>query len=123
MERALSAADTVAIVGAGTMGTGVAQVAATAGHKTLIYDTRPGAAKKSVEDIRAGLERRLSRGKITEQELEKLLSRLHPVELIEELCDARLVFEAIVEDLGVKQSLCKKLESVCGEDTLLTTNT
>ncbi len=121
--KALSAADTVAIVGAGTMGTGVAQVAAAAGHRTLIYDARPEAAKKSVKDIRVRLVRRLSRGKITEQKLEELLSRLHPVELIEELGDARLVFEAIVEDLGVKQSLFKALESLCGEDTLLATNT
>ena len=123
MVRALSATDTVAIVGAGTMGTGVAQVAATAGHRTLIYDTRPGAAEMSVENIRAGMERRLSRGKTTEHELEKLVSRLQPVERIEALGDARLVFEAIAEDLSVKQSLFKALESLCGEDTLLTTNT
>jgi len=121
--RALTPADTVVIVGAGTMGTGVAQVAAAAGHRTLIFDTRPGAARKSIEDIRTGLERRLSRGKITENALEELLSRLQSVERIEGLGDARLVFEAIVEDLGVKQSLFKALESLCGDDTLLTTNT
>lgn len=121
--RALSPADTVAIVGAGTMGTGVAQVAAAAGHRTLLFDTRPGAARKSIEDIRTGLERRLSRGKITESALESLLSKLQPVERIGGLGGARLVFEAIVEDLGVKQSLFRELESLCDEDTLLTTNT
>ncbi|MCP3867669.1 MAG: 3-hydroxyacyl-CoA dehydrogenase PaaC [Gammaproteobacteria bacterium] len=120
---ALTTEDRIGVIGAGTMGTGVAQVAASAGHKTLIYDANQDAAERAISNIRASLERRVSRNKLTRPDLESLVSRLHPVSEMKQLGEARLVFEAVAEDLPLKQSLFKELENLCGRQTLLTTNT
>ena len=69
----------MAVIGAGTMGGGIALVAATAGHSVLLYDAAPGAAEAGCKRQRADLERLVTRGKLTAEDCKDRLSRLHPV--------------------------------------------
>ena len=113
----------VAVIGAGTMGAGVAQVAAAAGHPVLLYDAQQGAALKGLERTASGLEKLVSRGRMTEQERQALLERIQVVESLSQLAPAQLVIEAIIEDLKIKQDLFAELEQLCSEDCIFATNT
>ena len=121
--NSLDHSEIVAVVGAGIMGAGVAHVAAAAGHRTLLYDTRSEAVEKAIEGIRGRLERQIARGKMTETERDELIANIQPVDEIDGLADAHLVIEAIIEDLATKQSLFCQLEAICGKHTILASNT
>lgn len=112
--------DTVAIVGAGTMGSGIAQVAALAGHRVLLLDIAPGAAKRAVDAIREQVGKLVERGKLTADP--KALS-LSAVETIDALAPAQLMIEAIVEDLSAKHRLFSEAEQVVSADCVLASNT
>jgi 3-hydroxybutyryl-CoA dehydrogenase len=113
----------VGIVGSGTMGAGIAQVAATAGHSVLVYDTRIDAVLRAIQGIRESPRKLAARGKISANEADGVSSRLHAASSLEELRDAGIIIEAIVEDLGVKRQLFTQLESLVDASCLLTTNT
>jgi 3-hydroxybutyryl-CoA dehydrogenase len=113
----------VAVVGAGTMGAGIAMVAASAGHDVRLYDAMPDAARRAVDRLAADLERRVSRGKLTAQERDQCLERLAPVQHIDELAPAGLVIEAIVERLDIKVELFRNIEALVADDAILATNT
>ncbi len=120
---ALSTSEIIAVIGAGAMGAGIAQVAAQAGHPVRLYDTRDGAANAGIDGVRRQLERRVAKGKIDQEEVDNIIARMTPVDSLAELADSRLVIEAIVENLEVKRQVFAELESLCGPDTLLTSNT
>ena len=113
----------VAVIGAGAMGAGIAQVAAQAGHLVKLYDNRPGAAAQAVADIDRQLSRLVEKGKLQAVEREAISARLCPVDALEALADARLVIEAIVENLQVKQALFSQLEALCAADCIFASNT
>ena len=119
----LNITDTIAIVGAGTMGAGLAQVAAAAGHRTLLYDTDLRAMERGIRSIGDGLKRQIERGRMTKADRDNLLANIHPVNQIDSLAGSHLVIEAVIEDLATKQSLFKQLESLCGPKTILASNT
>jgi 3-hydroxybutyryl-CoA dehydrogenase len=119
----LTVNDTVAVIGAGTMGAGIAQVAAKFGHNVLLFDKMEGAAQAGLDRTAKGLEKLVARGKMSEEDKNALVSRIQPTESIADLAPSRLVIEAIVENLAVKQSVFSELEELCGEDTILATNT
>jgi 3-hydroxybutyryl-CoA dehydrogenase len=119
----LLSSDVVAVIGAGTMGAGVAQVAAAAGHRVLLYDAQPGAAEKGKLRSLDGLKKLVERGRLTEGDRQSMASRIEPVATLQDLVPARLVIEAIVEDLSIKQGLFKELESLCAEDAIFASNT
>jgi 3-hydroxybutyryl-CoA dehydrogenase len=119
----MNKAATIGIIGAGTMGSGIAQVAATAGHKTLLYDSNTGILKKAVESVTQSTAKLAGKGKITEAERSAILSSLVMVEDIRSLSDCDLVVEAIVEDLAVKQKLFTDLEKTVNSKCVLATNT
>lgn len=121
--QALTTEQTIAVIGAGTMGVGVAQVAAKAGHPVLLFDHVAGAAQQGVSQIQKGLDKLLERGRITAAEREALLNRIHVVDDLSALAPAALVIEAVVEDLDIKQHLFKQLEAICAPDTILASNT
>ncbi|MFD3531502.1 3-hydroxyacyl-CoA dehydrogenase [Streptomyces sp. NPDC058664] len=114
---------TVAVVGTGTMGQGIAQVALVAGHPVRLYDSAPGRAEQAVAALTARLDRLVEKGRLDATAREAAVGRLHAAEELDELADAALVVEAIVELLPVKQQLFADLEKVVGDDTLLATNT
>jgi 3-hydroxybutyryl-CoA dehydrogenase len=113
----------IAVIGAGAMGAGIAQVAAQAGHTVLLLDNRPGAAAQAIEGIARQLTKRVDNGKLSAESRSATLERLLAVEAIEALADCELVIEAIVENLEVKRALFRQLEEICGERCILASNT
>ncbi len=120
---ALSVDTTVAVIGAGTMGAGIAQVAARAGHPVLLYDAVDGAVEKGVARTTQGLDRLVERGKMSGGDRDALLARITPAAGLRDLAPAGLVIEAIVEDLDVKQQLFRQLEEICAATAIMATNT
>lgn len=115
--------ETVAVVGAGTMGAGIAQVAAMGGFKTLLFDPVEEVRATARDRIGGSLGRGSSRGFWSEAEAEAGLANLSVAERLSDLADADLVIEAVPESLELKKSLFTDLAEVCGERTLLATNT
>ncbi|MEY5098039.1 MAG: 3-hydroxyacyl-CoA dehydrogenase PaaC [Pseudomonadota bacterium] len=122
-QNALPLSTVVAVVGAGAMGAGIAQVAAVAGHRVRLLDSRPGAAEQAAAGIRAQLVRLADKGKLTTEAAQAAGARLLPAASSADLADAGLVVEAIVENLEVKRGLFRELEAICGAGCILATNT
>lgn len=120
---ALTTDQIIAVIGAGTMGAGIAQIAAAAGHPTLLFDVDPQAIERGIGQIDSGLKKQVARGRMDEAQRAALLANITPATRLEELTGAALVVEAILEDLEVKRDLFAQLESLCGERTILATNT
>ena len=113
----------IAVIGAGAMGAGIAQVAAQAGHPVLLLDNRPGAAAQAIDGIDRQLGKRVEKGKLSAEARAATIARLQAVEAIEALADCELIIEAIVENLEVKRTLFRQLEGICGEQCILASNT
>ncbi|OQD53301.1 3-hydroxyacyl-CoA dehydrogenase [Streptomyces phaeoluteigriseus] len=120
---ALDLSSLVAVVGTGTMGQGIAQVALTAGHPVRLYDAVAGRAGEAAAAIGARLDRLVEKDRLTAAERDAARARLTPVDTLAGLADCALVVEAVLERLDVKQDLMRALEDVVGEDCLLATNT
>lgn len=119
----LSSEAIVAVIGAGAMGAGIAQVAAMAGHRVVLHDARELAAIHAIAGIETALHKLAERGKLAATEVASIAARLSAAESLADCKQARLVIEAIVEDLSVKRELFAKLEDIVGEDAVLATNT
>ena len=119
----LQPSDTVAIIGAGTMGAGIAQVAANAGHQVYLFDINPDAVEQGINFLKNGLAKQVKRGKMTDEEVEAIIGRILPCSDLSDLKDSKLIIEAIVEKLEIKQSLFSDLEEICGDETIFATNT
>lgn len=120
---ALDLSSPVAVVGTGTMGQGIAQVALVAGHPVRLYDAAPGRAAAAAEAIGARLDRLVAKDRLAGAERDAARARLQPAESLTDLADCVLVVEAVLEELDVKQRLFGELEDIVGEDCLLATNT
>ncbi len=121
--KALSKDSIVAVIGAGAMGSGIAHVAAKAGHPVFLFDTNEAAVTKGIAGIRKDLEFLVSKGKMTAEDLSATLNRITPVSELSGLKNTKLVIEAIVENLDVKRKVFGDLEELLGEDAILTSNT
>jgi 3-hydroxybutyryl-CoA dehydrogenase len=118
----------VGVVGAGAMGTGIAQVAAMAGHRVIIADASAGAAAKAQAAIAQTMEREFQKGRFSRGAADQVLAHVEfswnaLSEDLGEYESCSLVIEAVVEDLPTKQALFRKLESVVATDAVLATNT
>ena len=113
----------VAVIGAGVMGIGIVQVALLAGHPVHLYDVRDGAAAAAAAQLEATLAKLADKGKLTPEDVAAARGRLSVASSLEELRDAALVIEAIVENLGVKQALMRDLEAIVPHDCVLASNT
>ncbi|KRV47370.1 3-hydroxyacyl-CoA dehydrogenase [Wenjunlia vitaminophila] len=113
----------VGVVGTGTMGRGIAQVALVAGHRVLLHDAEPGRAAEAVTAIVERLDRQVAKGRMSEAQRAGATARLAVADDLSHLADAALVVEAVVEDIAVKRRLFADLEAVVGDDCLLATNT
>lgn len=114
---------TVAVIGGGTMGAGIVEVAASAGHPVRLYDISAEAITRAIDGIRQRLESRVSRGKLSAEQAQALLSRITPATELSQLADAQLVIEAASERLEIKQALFSQLAEICSPSALLTSNT
>lgn len=113
----------VAVIGAGAMGRGIAQVSAAGGHDIVIHDTRADALAAVKGGVAAGLEETVKRGKLGAEDAEAALSRISTAEQLADVSDADLVIEAIVENLEIKQKVFAEIESVVSSDAVLASNT
>ncbi|CAD5107067.1 3-hydroxyacyl-CoA dehydrogenase [Zestomonas carbonaria] len=113
----------IAIIGAGAMGRGIAQLFATAGHQVWLHDTRAEAIEQALAFNRELLERSVAKGRLSPDELAATLARMRPAHSLAELAHCELVIEAVVERLDVKQALFVELESLVAADTILASNT
>ncbi|NHC02676.1 3-hydroxyacyl-CoA dehydrogenase [Acinetobacter sp. 187] len=114
---------TMALIGTGVMGMGIAQIAAQAGLEVRLFDAKTGAAEGGLAKLKATLEKLQAKGKFTEEVLNEILARFKILDSIEEVAGVDLVVEAIIENLDIKQSLFKQLESIVSPETILATNT
>lgn len=119
----MSSIGTVGIAGCGTMGAGIAIVAARAGFRTLVYDTRAEALARSRSQSEAFFAKSVERGKLTGAEVEAILGRLGGTTRIEDLASCDIVIEAVFEDIGVKHALFAQLDRICPPHTLFASNT
>lgn len=113
----------IGVIGAGTMGAGIAQVAVQAGFDAVVYDVSREFLDRGLDRIRGFIGRSREKGRIDEEQERSTLARLSGSLALEDLADAVLVVEAAAEDLGVKQELFRKLDAACAPETLLATNT
>jgi 3-hydroxybutyryl-CoA dehydrogenase len=114
---------TIGIVGAGQMGRGISQVCATAGYHVLLVDVAEPPLAEALTKIRAGLERAVERGSLSDHQAGEVLTLIHPMVQLDRLRDAQLVIEAIPEDLALKQELFAELNRLCHPPTILASNT
>jgi 3-hydroxybutyryl-CoA dehydrogenase len=117
------AIETMAVVGAGQMGTGIAQVAAQAGLKVFLADAVPGLAGKAHDKLAGALAKLVEKGKITAADREAVLGRIKPAASLDDCAPADLAIEAIVENQGVKVEVFKKLDTLLRPEALLASNT
>ncbi len=113
----------IGVLGAGTMGAGIAQVAAQAGFETLLYDISQEFIDKGLGRIRSFLQGSRERGKITAEQEKQILDRLHSTTKLEPFEGSSLIIEAVPEKLELKRDIFKQLDVICGPETLLATNT
>jgi 3-hydroxybutyryl-CoA dehydrogenase len=116
----------IAVLGAGAMGTGIAQVALVHGHPVILADARPDAAERASEVLGRSLAREVEKGRLTAAAANgahRRLTILRGVEDVAPLADCGLVIEAVVEDLAVKRELFRRVEQVVAPDAVLATNT
>ncbi|SDU37613.1 3-hydroxyacyl-CoA dehydrogenase [Halopseudomonas salegens] len=113
----------IGVIGAGAMGRGIAQLFATSGQQVQLYDTRSEAIDEALAFNRKLLERSVAKGKLSQDELDAIMSRMQPATDLKEFKDCDLVIEAIVEILEVKQKVFGELEGIVRTDCVLATNT
>ena len=113
----------IGVLGAGTMGAGIAQVAAQGGFETLLYDISQEFIDKGLSRIRSFLQGSRERGKISADEEKQILNRLHSITKLEDFKGISLIIEAAPEQLELKRDLFKQVDSICGVETLIATNT
>jgi len=113
----------VGVVGAGTMGNGIAQAFAGAGYRVLMYDISETAVARGRAAIESSLGKLLQKEKIKQEERDAILQRVEPVTSLSGFKDCRVVIEAATENASVKADLFRKLDDVCANDTILATNT
>lgn len=112
----------IAVCGAGTMGSGIALVAAQAGFSTIQFDLNAAALEKSKQGITAQLAKLVQKEKIKAAEMDSILARIYFTNQMND-CKANLIIEAIIEDLPIKQNLFKQLYSINAKDTIYASNT
>lgn len=118
----MDAIRSVGVVGAGTMGLGIAQVCATAGFVTRLFDVNSHQVERAVRTIGENLAAAVAKNKLSEEEKSAVLKRIHPAHSLDEL-NVDLIIEAAVEKLDIKQDLFRKLEEITNGKSILATNT
>ena len=113
----------VGIIGSGTMGSGIAQVAATSGCKVKLYDTNQTALDKSKVALDKVLSRLIEKGRIDSDEKNRIQDNISYVNNLKDLADSNLTIEAIIENLDIKKKVFSELESYVSDDCIIASNT
>ncbi len=113
----------IGVIGAGTMGRGIAQVAATSGHQVMLYDNHSSGLTQALSQLEALFDKLVGKNKISRSEADQILQRIVPVDSLAEMEDCQLVIEAIVEDFDVKKQVFTQIETFVSEDCIIASNT
>jgi len=120
----VSAVKTIAVIGAGIMGRGIAQVAALGGYRTLLEDLLPAALRKAESELRANLDKAVELKKVSSQDAQAALGRIEYAGSVEEAArEADLVIEAVPEEMESKIEIFTLLDKICRPETILASNT
>ena len=113
----------IGIIGAGTMGSGIAQVFAMQNYTVLLNDLEESSLTRAIKIIEKSLDRLISKEKIDEAKKLEVLSHITTTSSIEDFSDVELVVEAVAEKIEIKKAIFSKLDGICGKETILATNT
>ena len=113
----------ISIIGSGTMGIGIAQIASDHNHKVIIYDKSKKALKTAKEKLEKILNRLIEKQKIDKKESKRILTNIKFSDSIKEIEKAEIVVEAIIEDLGIKKDMFQKIENLVSDKCIIATNT
>jgi len=119
----VNAIQVIGVVGAGTMGSGIAQVCAASGYRVRLVDVEPGALDRALASIRGSVEKLHSKGKLTDEQRDAALSQIETGLDLDDLRDAQLVIEAVSELLDVKRTVFRRLDEITSPDAILASNT
>ena len=114
---------TIGVVGAGAMGSGIAQVAATAGYNVIMRDIEDRFVEKGMNGIEKFLTRSVQKGKVTEDQKKEIIGRINGTTKLEDMKDVDYVIEAVIENLDLKKEVFKALDGLCRPEVVLTSNT
>jgi 3-hydroxybutyryl-CoA dehydrogenase len=115
--------ETIGVVGAGTMGSGIAQAFAQSGFSVVLHDSSPEAIGRGLDSITRSLSKFVEKGKLSQADMDGALARISPAARLEDLAPARGVVEAIIEDLDTKRSVFEALDTLLPADAILASNT
>ena len=118
-----AATQPVGVIGAGTMGAGIAKVAAASGHPVRLFDVRSGAAAAAIAQMAKGLGTLVDKGRLSAADRDATLARLSVCDAVAHMADAAMVIEVVVENLETKRKLLQEVEAVVSPDTVLASNT
>jgi 3-hydroxybutyryl-CoA dehydrogenase len=113
----------IGVIGAGTMGGGIAQVAARNGFEVILQDMNEDLARAGFVKIKERLEKEVGEGKLESKEKDKILSNIKPTESLEDCKDANLIIEAVIEKEDIKKQIFKTLDNICLKETVFASNT
>ncbi len=113
----------IGVLGAGSMGSGIAQVAATAGHEVMLFDTNSEALQKASEKLQKILNRLVEKGRLDDATAKAIFGRIYFTDSMNTYAECGIVIEAIIENLDIKKKVFIELESIVSEDCTLATNT
>ena len=113
----------VGVIGAGTMGNGIAQICAAAGYDVVMRDVEEKFCERGIKAIGKNLDRLVSRGKMSEEDKNAVLGRIKTTTDLDPLADADIVIEAILEEVDIKLKVFREMDQVCKEGAILASNT
>jgi 3-hydroxybutyryl-CoA dehydrogenase len=113
----------VAVVGAGLMGSGIAEVAARAGYETWVREVDAALAERGRSNIQRSLDRAVERGKLDTSARDEIMTRIHTTTALDDLRDCDIIIEAITENLDLKNEIFRTLDQVCRPETIFASNT
>lgn len=113
----------IGVIGAGTMGGGIAQLAGQQGFEVILYDVNESLVAKGLERISGQMKKSVAKGKLTEVEMDEALARIKGVSDLSELSPASVVIEAVIENMEIKQEIFRKLDDILQPEVIVATNT
>jgi 3-hydroxybutyryl-CoA dehydrogenase len=123
LEEQMSSIETIGVVGAGAMGSGIAQVAARAGYKVILRDVKDEFLQRGMATVDKSLQRDVDKERLKEEEKRAIMGRIRTVTEMEALTDAELVVEAVTEDVNVKRDVFRQLDELTKPQAILASNT
>jgi 3-hydroxybutyryl-CoA dehydrogenase len=113
----------IGVIGAGTMGNGIAQLFAASGFDVVLRDLKPEYLDRGMAAMTSSLDRLVAKSKTSQEERDATLSRIRPTTELADLAGCQVVIEAVLEDYDIKAGVIRELDAICGDDAILATNT